>query len=184
MSATFNQTITMGFVLSILYLVTSYLTPPVLFGQLAVYRVEFILAILILIISILKLKGSIILKASQSLAVIGLAFAGSLSVLFGMHWVKGAVQAFPAFLPCAYAYFLVCLNCNSKKKLQVIVLMLLFVCLFIIARGYYDLRHGVPQSGPVQSETTESDNSYLWDMEHPYLLEMKNDAGESCYRLL
>jgi len=183
MSVTFNQKITMGFVLSILYFVTSYLTPPVLFGPLAVYRIELILAIAIFVISIPKLRGSIILKTPQSLALIGLAFAGSLSILFGMHWVAGAVQVFPVFLPCAYAYFLVCLHCNSKKKLQVVVLMLLFVCLFVISHGYYDLRHGVSQSGPVQSGTTESVNSYLWDMEHPYLLEMKNDAGESFYRL-
>ncbi len=147
MSVTFNQKITMGFVLSILYLVTSYLTSPVLFGPLAVYRVELILAILIFIISIPKLKGSIILKTPQSLALIGLAFAGSLSVLFGMHWVSGAVLVFPAFLPCAYAYFLVCLHCNSKKKLQVVVLMLLFVCLFVIAHGYIDMHYGAPISG-------------------------------------
>jgi hypothetical protein len=180
MSVTFNQTITMGFVLSILYFVTSYLTPPVLFGPLAVYRIEFILAIPILIISILKLKGSIILKTPQSVALIGLAFAGSLSVLFGMHWVMGAVQVFPAFLPCAYAYFLVCLHCNSKKKLQVVVLMLLFVCLFVIAHGYIDLHYGAPNSGPLLPGATEGSNQ---NIEYPYLLAMRDGSGEYFYRL-
>jgi hypothetical protein len=178
MSVTFNQKITMGFVLSILYFVTSYLTPPVLFGPLAVYRVEFILAILLLIISIPKLKGSIILKTPQSLALIGLAFAGSLSLLFGMHWVTGAVQVFPAFLPCAYAYFLVCLHCKSKKKLQVVVLMLLFVCLFVIAHGCIDLHYGAPNSGiPL------SGDSGIGDIQYPYLLAMRNSTGEFFYRL-
>jgi hypothetical protein len=100
-----------------------------------------------------------------------------------MHWITGAMHAFPTFLPCAYAYFLVCLHCNSKKKLQVIVLMLLFVCMFVIARGYYDLRYGVSQSGLIQTGTMESGNSYLWDREHPYLLEMKGGNGETIYRL-
>jgi O-antigen ligase len=183
MAVIFNQTITMGFVLSVLYFVTYYLTPAVLFGPLAVARVELILAVLILLISLPLLLKSYILKTPQSLALIGLAFAGSLSVLFGMHWVMGAVQAFPAFIPCAYAYFLVCLHCNSKKKLQVIVLMLLFVCLFVIAHGYFDLRHGISQSGPIQSGATESGAPNLWEMEHPYILVMANDAGEMIYRL-
>jgi O-antigen ligase len=148
-----------------------------------VFRLELILAVLIFLVSLPSLAKSIILKTSQSVALIGLAFAGSLSILFGMHWITGAMHAFPTFLPCAYAYFLVCLHCNSKKKLQVIVLMLLFVCLFVIAHGYYDLRYGVSQSGPLQSGIAENVNSYLWDMEHPYLLEMNSGMGERIYRL-
>jgi hypothetical protein len=106
-------------------------------------------------------------------ALIGLAFAGSLSVLFGSHWIWGAVQAFAVFLPFIFGYFLVCLHCNSKKKLQILVLMMLFVCLFIIAHGYIDLHHGI-------AEGTSPD---LWNIVHPYLFAMKNDAGESFYRL-
>jgi O-antigen ligase len=183
MAVSFNQTITMGFVLSILYFVTYYLTPTVLFGPLAVARVELILAALIFLISLPLLTRSYILKTPQSLALIGLAIATSLSVLSAAQWAGGALKAFLGFIPNAFAYFLVCLHCNSKKKLQVIVLMLLFVCLFVIAHGYSDLLHGVPQSGPLQSGATESAGSNLWDMEHPYLLAMRSDAGEVIYRL-
>jgi hypothetical protein len=171
----------MGFALSVLYFVVNYVTPTVVFGPLAVYRIELILAILILIISIPKLKGSIILKTPQSVALIGLAFAGSLSVLFGIHWPGGAVQAFPVFLPCAYAYFLICLHCNSKFKLQIIVFMLLAVCLFVIAHGYYDLIYSVPNSGPPLPGATTGGN--LWDFQHPYLIRQQNDTGASIYRL-
>ena len=174
---------TMGFVLSVLYFVTSYLTPPVLFGPLAMFRIELILAVLLLFVSIPKLMGSVILKTPQSLALIGLAFAGSLSVLFGMHWAWGALLAFPTFLPCVYAYILVCLHANSKKKLQIIVFMLLIVCLFVITKGYIDERRGVSGDNTPQTEDSESFNSRLWDMEHPYIFTMRNDAGESIYRL-
>ena len=135
----------MGFVLSILYFVTSYLTPPTLFGPLAAYRIELILAVLVLVVSLPALTKSFILKTPQSLALIGLAIAAVLSVLFGEHWAGGAVQAFLDFIPNAFAFFLVCLHCNSKKKLQVVVLMLLFVCLFVIAHGCIDLLRGVPE---------------------------------------
>jgi hypothetical protein len=175
----------MGFVLSILYFVTYYLTPPVLFGPLAAARVEMVIAVLICLISLPTLKGSTALKAPQMLALVGLAFAGSLSVLFGMHWVSGAVRAFPAFFPCAFGYILVCLHCNSRRKLQVLVGMLLFVCLFVIAHGFIDLHYGVLKSGSLRSEViedTESDTS-LWNIEHPYLLGADYNSKKSVYRL-
>jgi hypothetical protein len=68
----------LGFVLSILYFVTNYLTPAALFGPLAAYRVELILAALIVLASLHLLIRSFILKTPQSLALIGLAVgAGS-----------------------------------------------------------------------------------------------------------
>jgi hypothetical protein len=173
----------MGFVLSLLYFVVDYLTAPVLFGPLAVGRVELILAVLLFFLSLPKLHGSIVLKTPQSVALMGLALAVSLSVLFGEHWAWGAVLAFPASIPFIYAYFLVCLHCNSKKKLQAIVLILLFVCVFVIAQGYIDLTYGVPRSGYYQPGTGQSADSKLWSIEHPYLFVMTNDAGELFYRL-
>ncbi len=173
----------MGFVLSVLYLVTYYLTPATLFGPLAVARIELILAVLILLVSLPKLIGSFTLKTPQSLALIGLAIATILSVLFGEHWAGGAVQAFLDFIPNAFAFFLVCLHCNSKRKLQVVVLMLLFVCLFVIAHGSIDLLRGVPEGAAVQPGAAESVNDDAWNMEHPYLLAMRNDQGELFYRL-
>jgi hypothetical protein len=174
----------MGFVLSILYLVTYYLTPATMFGPLAAYRIELILAALVVVVSLPALTKSFVLKTPQSLALIGLAFAVVLSVLIGERWLGGSVKAFLDFIPNALAYFLVCLHCNSKKKLQVLVLMLLFVCLFVIAHGSLDLLHGVPESAPPQSGDTESTGPILWNIEHPYLLTQRSDAGETIYRLM
>jgi O-antigen ligase len=169
----------MGFVLSIFYFVTSYLTPPTLFGPLAAYRIELILAILILLVSLPRLTGSFILKTPQSLALIGLAIATVLSVLFGEHWAGGAMQAFLGFIPNAFAFFLVCLHCNSKRKLQGVVLMLLFVCLFVIAHGGIDLLlHGDQQAEHYLPTDVYSSNADAWQMEHPYLLPKPNDREE------
>ena len=52
--------------------------------------------------------------------------------------------------PVLMDIFLVCLHCNSKRKLQALVLMLMFVCVFVIAQGYLDLRHVVPQGAAPQ----------------------------------
>lgn len=176
----------MGFVLSILYFATNYLTPAVLFGPLAAYRVELVLAALIVLVSLHLLIRSFILKTPQSLALIGLAMAVLLSVLIGQRWAGGGVTAFLAFIPSAFAYFLVCLHCNSKFKLQILVGMLLCVCLFVIARGSIDLLLGVQGSLPKPSGLTYAEEIELtnqWNLEHPYLFEMENDTGQRFYRL-
>ncbi len=173
----------MGFVLSILYFVINYLTPPVVFGPLENVRIELIIAILVFLVSLPKLQGSLVLKTPQSLAVLGLAFAGSFSVLFGEGWIGGAWQTLPAFLPSALAYFLVCLHCNTKKKLQAVILVLLFVSLFVIAHGYFDLLHGVPRNGFDQAAVMQYATPNSWNSQHPYLLIMGNAQGELVYRL-
>ena len=171
----------MGFFLSILYLLTYYLTPTTIFGPLAPYRVELVLAVLILIVSLPSFARSFITRTPQSLALLGLALATLLSVIFGLHWVGGSVQICLLFIPNAYAYFLVCLHCNSKKRLRILALMLLFACFFVIARGWLDLQYGVAGSGGIQPRSGGRDP--LWDIEHPYLLPMGSDAGEMFYRL-
>lgn len=174
---------TMGFVLSILYFVTSYLTPVTLFGQLAAYHIELILAALIFLVSLPKLSKSFIFRTPQSLALIGLAGAVVASVLIAVRWPGGAVHAFLEFIPFAFAYFLVCLHCNSKRKLKILILMLMFVCLFVIAHGYIDLRHGAAASGPPDTESTETAAMNPWNMAHPYLIAMRNGKGDWIYRL-
>jgi O-antigen ligase len=173
----------MGFVLSLFYFITSYLTPVTLFGPLAVYRIELILALLILLVSLPKLVGSFIFKTPQSLALVGLAFATILSLLFGEHWAGGALKAFLDFIPNAFAFFLVCLHCKSKRKLQVLVLMLLGICIFVIAHGASDLRRIVPEGADVQAGASESVDEDKWNLEHPYLLAMRNDKDKLFYRI-
>jgi hypothetical protein len=173
----------MGFVLSVLYFVTYYLTPAVLFGPLAAYHIEWILAVLVLLVSLPRLIGSFTLRSPQSLALAGLTFAVFMSVLIGAHWAGGAVNAFLGFIPSAFGYFIVCLHCNTKKKLQVLIAVMLFVCLFVIANGSLDLVHGIPRDAYGQPAYTESFEANAWDAQHPYLFEMRSDAGEWFFRL-
>ena len=165
----------MGFALSILYFLTCYLTPQVLFGPLAAYRIELILALLLVVVSIPSFGGAIIWKTSQSLAIIGLAIATFMSVLVGAGWGTGGIQAFLLFVPNAFAYYLVCLHCNSKRKFQVVVLMMLFVCLFVIGQGLAEQRRGLPTRSETESPIVDMDDSYFFGM--------SNDAREWFYRL-
>src|ERR1700756_2792298 len=138
----------MGFVLSIVYLATYYLTPAVLFGPLAAFRIQLIFGILLLILSLPRLVRSAALKSAQTLAIAGMAFCAFLSVLIGESWFGGAVQAFMGFLPNALAFFFVSLHCTTRRRLHFLALMLLVVCVFVIGRGAADLKRGVPEADP------------------------------------
>jgi O-antigen ligase len=173
----------MGFSLTILYFVTNYLTPVTLFGPLAKYRIELILAVLIFLVSLPKLIGSFIFKIPQSLALIGLAIAATLSVVIGAHWRGGGVRAFLDFIPNAFAFVLLCLHCNSKRKLQILAAVLLFVCLFVIGRGCLDLLRMGPTSTAVQVGGMEDFDVDQWNVDHPYLLAMDNEQKELFYRI-
>jgi hypothetical protein len=168
----------MGFALSILYFVTYYLTPDTLFGPLAAYRIELIIAVLALLASIPELAESFVFKTPQSLALAGLAFAVFLSIVFGMHWIGGAMPAFLLFIPNALAYFLVCLHCNSVKRLRILVLMLVFVCLFVIANGIFELQHIPPAGSAAYGDSPPSGLEQA-----PYVLPMTNSANQWFYRL-
>ncbi len=171
-SAVRSVLFTMGFFLSLLYFITYYLTPTLIFGPLAQFRVELILATLVVIVSLPRLGKSFVRKTPQSLALVGLTAAVVMSVLVGEQWAGGGVDALLFFIPSGFAYFLVCLHCDSRKRLQILVLMLLSVCLFVIAQGVLDLRHVVPDSFSAQPETGSL-----------YLLPQGVGKGEWIYRL-
>ena len=173
----------MGFALSLLYLVVSYLTPPVVFGSLAQYRIELMLAALILLVSIPQLMKSFVLKTPQALALAGLSLAVFVSILVALHWTTGAVNAILGFVPSIYAYFLLGLHCNSRKKLQSLVVMLLFVCLFVIANGVRDLRNLNALTGSQVAASSVNTEDGTWEFEHPYTFPMLNSTGEWFFRI-
>ena len=160
----------MGFVLSLLYLLICYLTPAVIFGQLAEYRIELIFAILLALVSIPIFARSILTKTSQSLALAGFAFAIFMSVAVGESWPGGGVYALGLFIPSAFAYLIVCLHCTTKRKVQWVVAMMMFVCLFVIAQGAIEMHSGLAAA----SSATQ---------ENMYFFGMHNDQGEWFYRL-
>src|SRR5215472_3514533 len=163
----------MGFLLSILYILTYYLTPTIMFGSLAEYRIEVILAAIILFVSVPAMVRAGAVKTAQSLALIGLGFATFMSVLVGVGWAAGGMNAFLMFIPNAFAYLLVCLHCTSKKRVQIVILMMLFVCLFVMGQGLAEMHRGLPTG--LAARETEMSNSYF--------IGQSNDQREWIYRL-
>lgn len=173
----------MGFILSILYFVVSYLTPEALFGSLAHFHLQLICATLTLLASIPRLLRSSVLKTPPSLSLLGLALAAFLSTLVGMHWLGGAVDTIMVVVSRILAFFFICLHFGTKKRLRVLVVVLYFICLFIVLRGASDLRTVNGSFGPPIDPQTGSADLARWDAEHPYLYPSRNMEGAWFYRI-
>jgi hypothetical protein len=172
----------MGFVLSILYFGIQYLTPAYLLGPFANLRIQLIIAALALLVSVPTLLKSFLLKNPQSLALIGLAVAVFLSIVIGRRWLGGGEIAFLDFIPNGMAYFLMCLHVTTTKRLKIVILMLLLVCLIVIGNGFFDLQRGVLPGNEVHN-AEEGRNLAKNATTSPFLMKQETDAGEVTYRL-
>lgn len=173
----------MAFFLSVLYFVVYFLTPVTLFGPLAEIHIEIVLAVLILLVSIPQMTRSFVFKTPQILALAGLSVAVFLSVLIGVGWPGGAFRALLEYVPSMFAFLLIGLHCNSRRKLQVLVLMLLGVCLFVIANGARDLEYANSSAFPTGTLIPDDANFTLLEIEHPYILHMSDDEKKVFYRV-
>ena len=129
----------MGLFFALLYILTAYLSPPVVFGPLAEYHAEILIAALATIVSIPAFLESNLLRLPQTIAIGGMTFAVFASLVAG-GWIGGAPAAVYEFLPNVFIYFLIVLHCKTKRHLQLIVFTLLFVAAFVTWHGWFALR--------------------------------------------
>ncbi|MBS1815530.1 MAG: O-antigen ligase family protein [Acidobacteria bacterium] len=135
----------MNFFFTLLFITTAYITPPVLFGPLAPYHIEIVIAFLAVISSFPSLNNSGLLRWPQTYATIGLCLAVIASFV-GNGYFGGAPPALYGFLISAAAFFLTAVNCRSRAHLRWIVLSMFLCSLFYIAHGASDVYHHVNPS--------------------------------------
>lgn len=152
----------MGFILTLVYIGISYLAPATIFGPLAQFHIQLLIAIVAILLSLPALTRSPLLQAPQTLALVGMSTAVFLS-LVATGWIGGATPALLEFLPNALTYVLVLVNCRTKRHLQALTLVLLLVSIFVIAHGFFDLRQG--------------------KFDSTYLIAQNDDSGAPFYRI-
>ncbi len=135
----------MAFFLTLLYVLTAFVSPPVIFGEFHQYHVEIIIALLALLSSIPSLPGSRFLELPQTQALFILWVFIGVSVAINTSIREGAT-AFYNFVPITFTYFLTALNCKTKRHLQLIFLAFFLGALYFIVHGYLDLTANVSPS--------------------------------------
>lgn len=131
----------MGLFFTLLFTLCAYLSPETLFGELAQYHVEIVIAVLALIGSVLAVGDYKVLRPVQAWAVLGLSVAVMLSFIF-IGLKSEVFNALLGILPNVMIYFMVAINCKKKSHLQLLILVLLFTAFFNIAAGYQAARLG------------------------------------------
>jgi len=135
----------MRFFLSLLFIFTAFMSPPVIFGPLAPYHIEIIIAALAFFLSIPELLSSGLLLSPKIWALVFLGLSVVLSIA-SSGWISGGLQALYDFLPLPFAFLVAALNFKTKRHLQIVTITMTIGCAYFIAHGAYDLRNGIDPS--------------------------------------
>lgn len=125
----------MGFILTLVYIAVSLLSPKDMFPSLAEYRVELIVVLLAVFFSVPRLLDLKALSAPQVYLLLGLSAAVFLSVAIGVPWLGGGLIALQKFLSTSIVFYLILLNCRSIRHLKAIVLVLTLIAVYYVVQG-------------------------------------------------
>ena len=143
----------LGYLFTLLFLLTAYVTPPILFGPLAEYHVEIVVVLLAIVFSIPNVPGSGLGRTAQMLGLAGVGFSIVASIAQS-GWLGGAVGSLYGFLIPFCGFLLVAVNCKTRRHLQWIVLLFVAGSIFYMVVGLRDLQAGVSPSPYIYGEGT------------------------------
>ncbi len=130
----------MGFVLTIVYIVLTIISPEQFGPEWTTYHALFYLALITTLFSFPTILTRSHLKSSiQTYLLIGFIIAIGLSQVAN-HWVGGAIQSWLKFLPSAAVYFFIVANATTVRRLKTITLAAVGTCLALVGEafcGYY-----------------------------------------------
>ncbi len=135
----------MAFFFSLLFIVTAYVTPEVIWGPLGEFHMEIILALLATLCSLPNIARSKIFELPQAYACIAFTIAVPLSIAAG-GWFSGALYGLYGFLPTAFCFFLAAANFRTKRHFQLVVLAMWLGTLYFLVHGLLDLHNEVRPS--------------------------------------
>src|ERR1700755_1557513 len=124
----------MGIFFTLLYIFTAIMAPETLFGNLAQFHIEIVIALLALVFSLPSALESDLFQIPQTYGMIGLMLAVPISIVFS-GWVGCAPPALMAFIPNAMAFFFIVLNFRKKSHFQWLVVVLVFCTFYDLAQG-------------------------------------------------
>jgi hypothetical protein len=131
----------MGLFLTLLYIFTAYMGPQTVWGPVAEFHIEIILAALALVASLHGIQRSTVFTIPQTYALLGMCSAVIISgVMTG--WLGSIPDSIFGFIPNAFTFFLIVVNCRTKRHLQWVIATFFIVSAHAILRGYAALHAG------------------------------------------
>jgi len=125
----------MGFFLTLVYIAMALLSPKDLFPALAEYRVELVVVLAALLFSLPSARERRFFQIPQVYLLAGLFAAIFMSVTVASYWVVGGLMAVLKFLPAGIVFYLVLLNCQNLKRMQMLVSLLCVIAAYYVVQG-------------------------------------------------
>ena len=141
----------MAIVFTLLFIVVAYITPEVLFGFLAQYRVEVILAIFAVASSLPNITRAQFPKSPEFWAFLAFCAFIPLSIASG-GYLGGAIDAMYGFMPVVLCFLLPAANFRTRQHLQWMTLAMVLCSGYFIYNGLSDLHNNVSPSNFLYGE--------------------------------
>ena len=146
----------MGFVLTALFLILTFLSPADIMPSIGAYRPILILVILGIagsILSVLSSQSSILVPSVFMMAF----FTGLLLMSLPLHGSPGGiVYAATTFLPSAVGFFLIVATVDSLRRLRIIALIFVMLGFYYTVRGVGAYHFGIDQERFAMVQTVET----------------------------
>jgi len=169
----------MGFALTLFYLLSTFLTPAELMPALLPYRVMLVLLIITLLVSVFTMLGSrFSFKEPQLLLVFALVIDASLSVLWGVRWLTGAMNTAFDLLFLAGIATMVCWTVTSIGRLRLLALLLAAIGVTYTIEGILAIETGYRKDEFIISEDDENPGGGLRHIERIRGLGVLNDPND------
>jgi len=167
----------MGLFLTLLYIFTAYMGPQTVWGPVAEFHIEIILAALALVASLHGIQRSTVFTIPQTYALLGMCSAVIISgVMTG--WLGSIPQSFFGFIPNAFTFFLIVVNCRTKRHLQWVIATFFIVSAHAILRGYAALHAGDYFNPYLMPQGEEGSPSRFYRLRGMAFINDPNDFGQ------
>lgn len=125
----------MDFVLTVLYVTLSLVSPGVLPAAIMSLHVNIILGVLAILACIPGVAKSRLALMPDVYLLLGLLMVSAIAMIL-TGWTGGLIPAFAGFLPIVFAFPFVAISCRSLTRIKILVGFLLLVALYIFSQGY------------------------------------------------
>ena len=106
----------MAFVLTLLYIATTLLSPGVFPQAIAALHINIILGILVILTSVPMLPESKLGSLPDNFLAFGL-IAATVTSMMATGWIGGALDTFLDFFPIWITFYFVAITCNSLVRI-------------------------------------------------------------------
>ena len=151
----------MGFVLTLLYIAITLLSPMVLPQAIWSLHVSVIIGVLLILALIPSFGQSKLGSTPETYLALGLLIATSASILV-TGWVGGATKIIFGFSPVLLTFLFVAVACRSIRRLNILVAVLTVVMLFVFFQGAHAYFSGNFESDYLRPEGTPAGYIYRW----------------------